>query len=315
MSPLTVSNATAFVFKSSDAPPEATWVTSKCFPPGSFFGFIIDFSDDSVLLIHEVIMDLFQFPAWQTSPEVKRWTDLLPTYIFGGVNRHPRCAHITLGSHLKGHMGNKTFDHFSKHFKCTSATRQPSCVCLKKILNLSRLNSRCKNISLILESITKHRGLWETSEQTLLGFVWLWDRRNAFQKQHAIIMPSSENRCTNKRKTLCTAFHTNSCKTLTYQHSIIQNALKNISMNRCACWPQCYVHLSVIWWGLTWTQSNVRRDWLAWWARSSPPNACSVSFSFPTPQPCSPEAGPVWTAPNSACFLQPPHWETQRQKF
>lgn len=263
-------------------------------------------------------------------PRGQRWTDLLPTYIFGGVNRHPRGAHITLGSHLKGHMDNKTFDHFSKHFKCTSATRQPSSVCLQKILNLSRLNSRCKNISLILESITKHQGLWETSEHTLLGFVWLWDRQYAFQNQHTIITHSSENRCMYKRKTFCTAFHTNSCKTLTYQHSIIQNVLKNIRILyavhadytlcmlthiiRCACWPQYYVHLSVIWLGLTWTQSNVRRDWLAWWARNSPPNACSVSFSSPTPQPCSPEAGPVWTAPNSACSLWPPHWETQRQK-
>lgn len=211
-------------------------------------------------------------------------------------------------------MGNKTFDHFSKHFKSTSATCQPSSVCVQKILNLSRLESRCKNISLILESITKHRGLWETSEQTLLGFVWLWDRRNEFQKQYTIIMASSENRCTNKRKTFCTAFHTNSCKTLTYRHSIIPSVLKNIGMNHCACWPQYSTDLRVIGLGLTWTQSNVRRDWLSWWARSSPPNACSVSSSFPTAQPCSPEAGIVWTAPNSACSLQPPHWETHRQK-
>jgi len=29
--------------------------------------------------------------------------------------------------------------------------------------------------------------------------------------------------------TYCTVFHANSCKTLTYQHSVIQNVMKNIS--------------------------------------------------------------------------------------
>lgn len=114
-------------------------------------------------------------------------------YIWRGEQTSTRCPHNFGVTFKRAHGQYKTFDHFSKHFKCTSATRQPSSVCLQKILNLSRLNSRCKNISLILESITKHQGLWETSEHTLLGFVWLWDRQYAFQKQHTIITHSSEN--------------------------------------------------------------------------------------------------------------------------
>ncbi len=112
-----------------------------------------------------------------------------------------------------------------------------------------------------------------------------------------------------QKKTFCTVFHTNGCKTLTYQCSIIQSVLENITMERCACWCQYYVL------ALTWTQSNVRRDWVAWLACSSPPNACYVSCSFPAPQPFSPEAGPVQTAPSNACSLQPPHWQTETQHW
>ncbi len=113
----------------------------------------------------------------------------------------------------------------------------------------------------------------------------------------------------NKRKHFALCFIQTVAK-----HSLISAASfrvcwKILRMERCACWCQYYVL------ALTWTQSNVRRDWVAWLARSSPPNACYVSCSFPAPQPFSPEAGPVQTAPSNACSLQPPHWQTETQHW